>query len=151
MVDEDGKLLGQYDKNKAMSIARDKELDLVQLSDGQDDIPICKILNYDKFRYQLQKKEKNQQRSLEVKEIQFGINITEHDKQTKVNHIKDLLVKGHKVKIVVKLKGREKTEAGLVLLKTIVVEDLSSHGKLDSKPTQQGTQIIAIVTRAKIQ
>ena len=85
LVDEDGKLLGQYDKNKAMSIARDKELDLVQLSDGQDDIPICKILNYDKFRYQLQKKEKNQQRSLVVKEIQFGINITDHDKQTKVN------------------------------------------------------------------
>jgi len=109
LIDETGKQLGIVGLEKALQTAGERNLDLIQVTDRVDP-PVCKILDYGKYLYQLQKreKEKKTQKTSEIKGIRLRFNISPHDLETRANHAEKFLKKGHIVKIEMILRGREK-------------------------------------------
>jgi len=108
LIDETGKQLGILPLNEALQIAKDKELDLIQVTEKVDP-PVCKIGDFGKHLYQLQKKERKVKTAGgDLKEIQIGFNISIHDIETKAHQSEKFLHRGDKVKIAMRLKGREK-------------------------------------------
>lgn len=110
VIDEDGELLGVMPPREALELALEKNLDLVELSPNVVP-PVCKIMNYGKFRYEKTKKDKEnkkKQKNIVIKELRIKPHIDEHDKQTKVSQITKFLEKEYKVKVSLKLSGREK-------------------------------------------
>jgi translation initiation factor IF-3 len=115
LIDEKGNQLGIVSRDQAMEIASSRNLDLVEVS-PESKPPVCRVINYDKFRYQLAKKEKEQQRHskrVELKEIRLGVRTGEHDLDFKRNRAIKFLKEGKKVKIEIVLKGREHTHRDL--------------------------------------
>lgn len=107
VIDEEGKNLGIFSLEEALKIAREKNLDLVQVTDKADP-PVCKLIDYGKYLYWLQKKKKGQQKESKVKIVRLGFNISPHDLETKANQVEKFLNQGDKVKIEMLLRGREK-------------------------------------------
>ncbi len=110
VIGEDGELIGVMPPREALEIALEKNLDLVELSPNVVP-PVCKIMNYGKFRYEKTKKDKEnkkKQKNIVIKELRIKPHIDEHDKQTKVSQITKFLEKEYKVKVSLKLSGREK-------------------------------------------
>lgn len=109
VIDKDGGQLGILPLIEAMSRAEQAGLDLVEIAPNAEP-PVCKIVDYGKFRYQLTKKEKESKKSqhqVKVKEIKLKPNTDEHDVQTKLKHAREFLVKGNKVRITCVFRGRE--------------------------------------------
>ena len=109
VIGEDGELIGVMPPREALEIALEKNLDLVELSPNVVP-PVCKIMNYGKFRYEKTKKDKEnkkKQKNIVIKELRIKPHIDEHDKQTKVSQITKFLEKEYKVKVSLKLSGRE--------------------------------------------
>ena len=107
--------MGILDTNKAIEIAKERELDLVEISDKTEP-PICKIINFGKYQYIQEKKERKQkakQKKQELKQIRIGFTTSLHDLETKVRQIEGFLKDGHKVKIDLRLRGREKAHGDL--------------------------------------
>lgn len=92
---------------EALELARDQGLDLVIVSDKSDP-PVCRIQDFNKVLYEKKKKEKGKQKTSEVKEVQLKLNIADHDFETKMTNVKRFLERGDKVKVFVRLKGRER-------------------------------------------
>lgn len=132
--------LGLYSKWDAQKLADTCNLDLVEISNAGD-ISICKIVDYGKFRFQLEKSEKFTP-LVKIKEVQFGVGIAENDYNTKLGRLKDFLTEGNKTKIQIKFKGRQMghPEVGHNLSKKIVA-DLSEYGKLEHEPKMAGKAI----------
>ena len=108
VVDETGKQLGIMPLEEALRISRDKELDLIQVTEKAVP-PVCKIGNFGKYLYQLQKKERKvKQVGGELKEVRIGFNISPHDSETKARTAEKFLKNGNKVKVSMPLRGREK-------------------------------------------
>lgn len=107
VIDEEGKNLGIFSLEEALKIAREKNLDLIQITEKVDP-PVCKLMDYGKYLYWLQKKKRGQQKESKVKIIRLGFNISSHDLETKANQVEKFLIKGNKVKIEMLLRGREK-------------------------------------------
>ena len=110
VIGEDGELIGVMPPREALEIALEKNLDLVELSPNVVP-PVCKIMNYGKFRYEKTKKDKEnkkKQKNIVIKELRIKPHIDEHDKQTKVSQITKFLEKEYKVKVSLKLSGRRK-------------------------------------------
>lgn len=110
VIGENGELLGVMSPREALDIANENNLDLVELSPNVVP-PVCKIMNYGKFRYEKTKKDKEnkkKQKNIIIKELRIKPHIDEHDKQTKVAQITKFLEKEYKVKVSLKLSGREK-------------------------------------------
>ena len=109
LIDETGKQLGVVELGKALQIASERNLDLIQVTDKVEP-PVCKILDYGKYLYQLQKreKEKKTQKTSEIKGIRLRFNISPHDLETRANQSEKFLKKGNIVKIEMILRGREK-------------------------------------------
>ena len=108
VVDETGKQLGIMPLEEALRISRDKELDLIQVTEKAVP-PVCKIGNFGKYLYQLQKKERKvKQVGGELKEVRIGFNISPHDSETKARTAEKFLKSGNKVKVSMPLRGREK-------------------------------------------
>lgn len=110
LIGEDGAQLGIMDTRKALEIAREKDLDLIQVTDKLE-IPVCKLGEYGKFLYQLEKKEREsakKQVKIDHKTIQIHYNTSPHDLATKASQIKKFFDKGCKVTILLRLRGREK-------------------------------------------
>lgn len=108
LVDASGQKLGVVNINDAMSAARQAGLDLVEVS-GNTNPPVCKILDFGKFRYELAKRDREAKRhnlAAKVKEMKFHVNIDPHDYGTKMRHAEDFLWKGMKVKVVMAFRGR---------------------------------------------
>ncbi len=115
MIDEKGKGLGEMSTEEALRIARERELDLVEVSPKANP-PVCRILDYGKFQYQQSKQDrlaKAKQKKVEVKGIRIGIRTDEHDLDFKKNQADKFLRKGNKVKIEIILRGREKAHQSL--------------------------------------
>lgn len=115
LIDESGNQLGIVSREQALDIAQSRSLDLVEVS-PESKPPVCRVINYDKFRYQLAKKEKEQQRHskrVELKEIRLGVRTGEHDLAFKKNRALKFLREGKKVKIDIILRGREHTHRDL--------------------------------------
>ena len=109
VIDEDGTMIGVISRDEALQLAEEKNLDLVLISPNADP-PVCKILDYGKYRYESQKREKDakkKQRVIQVKEIRLSTFIEEHDIQVKANTACKFLKDGDKVKVSLRFRGRE--------------------------------------------
>lgn len=109
LIGEDGEQLGIMSARDALKMARDAELDLVKIAPTAKP-PVCKIVDYGKYRYELARKEKEakkKQKIIDVKEIRLSPNIDENDLNTKVNAARKFITKGDKVKVTLKFRGRE--------------------------------------------
>ncbi len=120
VVAADGELIGIMSAAEALKIAEEKNLDLVKIA-PQAKPPVCKIMDYGKYRFEQTKREKEarkNQRVIEIKEIRLSLNIDKHDFETKVNHAKRFLESGNKVKVSIRFRGREMAhpENGLVTM-----------------------------------
>ena len=113
VIGEDGEQFGILTVNEALALAAEKSLDLVEISPNATP-PVCKIMDYGKFKYEKTKKEKEnkkKQKNVVIKEIRIKPHIDEHDKETKISQIKEFIEKEYKVKISLRLSGREKLHA----------------------------------------
>lgn len=109
MIGEDGEQLGIMSAKEALKLAKEAELDLVKIAPTAKP-PVCKIINYGKYRYELARKEKEakkKQKVVDIKEVRLSPNIEANDLNTKVNMARKFLVKGDKVKVTLRFRGRE--------------------------------------------
>jgi translation initiation factor IF-3 len=146
-VGDNGEQLGIVDLAKAQAIARERNLDLVEVA-PEGVPPVCRILNYGKFKYAQRKKEKEaskRQRVIKVKEIKIRPKIDEHDYQTKLRMAWAFFDHGDKVKLSLVFRGREMShkELGRQLMDRIVT-DLDEVAELEAPPKDEGMQIIAV-------
>lgn len=152
VVDEQGAMLGIMSSRKAQEIARERELDLIEIA-PQAKPPVCKIMDYGKFQYELQKKEKHQrkhQQQQQMKEIRFKWRTATHDFNFKVRHARDFITDGNKVKASVMFRGREIThqEVGHELLSRFV-EAMKDIAKVDQKVQSEGRFISVVLAPDK--
>ena len=139
---------------EALNMAREEELDLVEIS-AQANPPVCKILNYQKYLYDLKKKQKEIKAKtvkVSVKEIRLGPNTDEHDFNFKVKHAIGFLQEGNKVKVDVFFKGRSimYKSQGETMLKNFA-KACEEYGKLDQTPKLEGKRMIMILLPIKKQ
>ena len=109
VIAENGDQLGVLPVKEAMKLAQEAELDLVKIAPKAQP-PVCKIIDYGKYRYELARKEKEakkKQKTVEVKEVRISPNIDTNDLNTKVNNAKKFIAKGNKVKVTLRFRGRE--------------------------------------------
>ena len=109
LIGEDGQQLGIMSSREAMKIAREAELDLVKIA-PQAKPPVCKIIDYGKYRYELARKEKEakkKQKTIEVKEVRLSPNIDSNDLNTKIASARKFIEKGNKVNVTLRFRGRE--------------------------------------------
>ena len=120
LISNDGEQLGIVSAAQAQKLAAEKNLDLVKIA-PQAKPPVCKIMDYGKYRFEQSKREKEakkNQHTVEIKEIRLSLNIDTHDFETKVNHAKRFLESGNKVKVSIRFRGRQMAhpENGLVTM-----------------------------------
>ena len=148
VISNDGTNLGTLSTHEAINIARQKGLDLIEISPNANP-PICKIIDIGKYKYDLQKKAnkaKKKQKVVNLKEIKLRPVTEIHDYNFKIKNAQKFLSKGDKVKFTVQFKGREMqhTHLGHELVKRII-NDIKSLGKVEVAPKFEGRQIIMIV------
>lgn len=150
LILEDGKQMGLISSIEALRIAKEKGFDLVEISPNANP-PVCKIMDYSKFKFEKNKKEKEarkkqKQHQIEIKEIKFRPKIDEHDYTVKLKHIKRFLEEGNKVKLTVRFRGREVAyqDVGLKLLKR-VVDDLQDLCIIEKDTLLFGKQQIMVL------
>ena len=113
VISEDGEQLGIMSAKEAYKLAQEAELDLVKIAPKAQP-PVCKIINYGKYKYELTRKEKEakkKQKTVEVKEVRLSPNIDTNDFNTKANNAKKFIEKGNKVKVTLRFRGREMAHA----------------------------------------
>lgn len=147
-VGPDGEMIGVLSLHEALAQAEQFGLDLVEVSPNADP-PVCKILDFGKFKYEAQKKKneaKKKQKVIEVKEIKMRPNIDDHDYQTKMRAVNRFLEEGDKVKLTMRFRGREMAhqEIGLNVLKR-VQDELAEVAKVEAHPKLEGRQMIMVV------
>ena len=133
---------------EALSLAEEADLDLIEIS-PQANPPVCKILDYGKYKYEVQKRKneaKKNQKIVETKELKLRPMIDTHDYEVKIKQAKKFLSQGNKVKFTMRFKGREASnDMGAKVLQNIL-DDLESLIKIDSEPKMEGRQMIMIVS-----
>ena len=144
----DGEQLGVLDTREAISKAEDFGLDLVEVQPNVDP-PVCKILDYGKYKYEAQKRAneaRKKQKIIEVKEIKLRPNIDEHDYQVKMRNVVKFLSGGDKVKVTLRFRGREMAhqELGANVL-TRVREETEEIAKIEAMPKMEGRQMIMVL------
>lgn len=149
LIDQNGNALGIVSFKDAMYKAKSAGLDLVEIA-AQAAPPVCKIIDYGKLKYELQKKRsetKKKQKVISVKELKLTPSIGEHDYNVKLNSAKKFIADGNKVKFTLKFRGRELShqEIGVNLLNRII-SDLKDVAKNDASPQLEGRQMIIILT-----
>ncbi len=147
------RLVGEGDpvivsREAALEKAREQDLDLVEISSNQDP-PVVKIIDYSKFRFEQIKKAKEarkKQKIIHVKEIKFRPSIDSHDFEHKVNHAREFMEKGDKVKFTVMFRGREivHTDQGFKIMED-VQEELADVASVESKPSKEGRNITMVM------
>ena len=148
VIGSDGKNLGTLAIKEAIEMAKQEELDLIEISPKANP-PVCKITDIGKYRYDLQKKAnkaKKKQKIVNLKEIKLRPVTEIHDYNFKLKNAQKFLEKGDKVKFTVKFKGREMQHTGLgkELMKRII-SDTASLGKVEVDPKLEGRQIVMII------
>lgn len=148
VIDENGEQLGVLSRNEALKVAEEQGLDLVEISPGADP-PVAKIVDWGKFNYQKTKqlqKSKRNSKTLEVKQMRFGLKISDHDLGVKTRKVTDFLQTGHKVKITVFYRGRELAhkEMGFKLADK-VIEGFGETIHVDQQPQLAGKQLSFVI------
>jgi len=149
LVDERGGMVGIVGRNEALAMAADAGLDLVEIAPGADP-PVCKILDYGKFKYEEQKKKneaRKKQKIIEVKEIKLRPSIDIHDYAVKMRSMNKFIEEGDKVKVTMRFRGRELAhqELGMNVLMR-VKEDLDAIAKVEQTPRMEGRQMTMVVS-----
>ncbi len=152
IVGEDGEQVGVMQTIKALEMAYEKDLDLVLIAPNAEP-PVCRIMDYGKYRFERDKKEKEakkKQTVVEVKEIQLSCRIDTHDFETKLKHAHRFLGDGNKVRVVVKFRGREMShqDIGREMLEKFE-EACKGLGTVDKRPTLEGRFMSMIVNPVK--
>ena len=148
LIDETGQNVGVVSRVDAMERAETAGLDLVEVSPDADP-PVCKIMDFGKFKYQEQKKAaeaRKNQKIVEIKEIKMRPSIDDHDYDVKMRSIKRFFEEGDKVKITLRFRGREMAhqELGMDLLQR-VKSDLLEDAKVESEPRLEGRQMVMVL------
>ena len=152
MIDDEGKQIGILPPYEALKMAREKNLDLVEISPTAQP-PVCRIMDYGKYLYQQEKKEreaKKHQKQIVVKEVKFRINVDDHDYETKKNHVLRFLDEGDKVKATIFFRGREmtRTNLGRQILERLI-KDVQDKSIVEFRPRQEGNTLHAILAPKK--
>ncbi len=151
LINHNGENLGVVSLNEALKIAQEVGLDLIEIS-PQVTPPVCKVLDYGKYKYELQKKKneaKKNQKVVSIKELKLRPMIDTHDYEVKVKQAKKFLSQGDKVKFTMRYKGREMSanDMGKEILNKLL-EDLEGLCKVDAAPKMEGKQMFMIVSPA---
>ncbi|MBN1154675.1 translation initiation factor IF-3 [candidate division KSB1 bacterium] len=150
VIDSEGNQIGVLDVNEAQRIAEREELDLVEIASTTDP-PVCKIMDFGKYKYELSKKEKlvkKKQHVIQVKEIRMRPSIEDHDFEFKIKNARKFIEQGNKVKVSVVFKGRELAhqEFGEQLIKR-VEEELEDIARVENKPKLEGKSIVLFLVK----
>nr|WP_231125878.1 translation initiation factor IF-3 [Roseovarius gahaiensis] len=148
MIGADGENVGVVTPERAMSMAEEAGLDLVEISPNATP-PVCKIMDYGKFKYEQQKREaeaRKKQKIIEVKEVKFRPNTDTHDYDVKMRNVLKFLENGDKVKVTLRFRGREMAHQSLGReLLNRVAEDIKEVGKVENMPKMEGRQMIMVI------
>ena len=152
VIGPEGETLGIMKSSAALEIAYDKGLDLVLMA-AQSNPPVCKIIDYGKFRFEKDKREKEakkKQTVVELKEIQLSCRIDVHDFETKANHAKKFLSQGNKVRVVLRFRGREMShqEMGMEVLGKFEAA-MEGFGTVEKRPVLDGRFMSMVVVPVK--
>jgi translation initiation factor IF-3 len=147
-VDAEGTNRGVVSTDEAMQLAEDAGLDLVEVAPNSEP-PVCKILDYGRFKFQSQKKAaeaRKKQKTFEVKEIKMRPNIDAHDYDVKMRHIRKFFEGGDKVKVTLRFRGREMAHQnlGMELLRK-VRDDTREIAKVEAEPKLEGRQMVMVL------
>lgn len=148
LIGADGENVGVVTPARAMVLAEEAGLDLVEISPNAEP-PVCKIMDFGKYKYETQKREaeaRKKQKIIEVKEIKFRPGTDTHDYDVKMRAVHKFLDEGDKVKVTLRFRGREMAhqELGLELLKR-VAEDVDAAGKIEQMPRLEGKQMVMMI------
>ncbi|HTT79734.1 MAG TPA: translation initiation factor IF-3 [Stellaceae bacterium] len=148
LVDEHGRMVGIIGRNEALTMAADAGLDLVEIAPNADP-PVCKILDFGKFKYEEQKKKneaRKKQKVIEVKEIKLRPSIDDHDYAVKMRSMNKFIEEGDKVKVTMRFRGRELAHQELGMNVLIRVrDDLDGIAKIEQMPRMEGRQMTMVV------
>ena len=148
VIGSDGGNLGTIPLKKAIELAKQEGLDLIEISPNANP-PVCKIMDMGKYKYDLQKKAnqaKKKQKTVSLKEIKLRPGTETHDYNFKIKNAKKFLAKGDKVKFTVRFKGREMQHINLGKdLMNRIIEDTKDIGKVEVSPKFEGRQMIMII------
>jgi translation initiation factor IF-3 len=152
LIDEEGEQLGIKSISFAQEYASERNLDLVEVA-AQSDPPVCRVMNYSKYRYELELKAKQarkHQSQITIKEIKFRPKVGVHDYETKKGHVLRFLQHGDKVKVTIMFRGREMAhpERGEQLLMRLA-EDVKEFAIIESKPNLDGRNMIMMLAPIK--
>ncbi|MDR2526523.1 MAG: translation initiation factor IF-3 [Rickettsiales bacterium] len=144
LIDSDGSQVGVIKTSEALAMANAKDMDLVEIS-PQNNPPVCKIVNYSKFRYELDKKEKEsrkKQKVSQLKEIRIRPRIGEHDLEVKIKHVRKFILEGDKVQITAMFSGREMQykDLGINIINKIK-DSLSDIADTEGKISSMGSRM----------
>lgn len=148
LIDEEGNQAGVVSIREALARADEAGLDLVEISPGAEP-PVCKILDYGKYKYEMQKKAneaRKKQKIIDTKEIKLRPNIDEHDYQVKLRAARRFLEDGDKVKVTLRFRGREMAHQnlGMEVLQRMK-QDLIDLGKMELEPRLEGRQMMMVI------
>ena len=148
LIDENGEMLGIFPVDTAIEKAYDAGLDLVEVSPNADP-PVCKILDYGKYKYEQQKKAseaRKKQKTVDVKEVKIRPGIEDHDYQVKMKNARRFLENGDKVKVTMRFRGREMAHQDIGLnLRKRMQEELDELAKTELEPKLEGRQMIMVL------
>ena len=152
LINHEGENIGVIDTREALNMAEEEGLDLVEIS-GNGNMPVAKIMNYGKLRYEKQKKKqenKRKQKTVQIKEIKVRPNIETHDYQVKLSAAKKFIEAGHKVKLTLRFRGREMShkELGENLVNRFV-QDTEEFAKTESPVKMEERQIAVMLISNK--
>ena len=152
VIDDEGKQIGILQPFEALRMAREKNLDLVEVSPTAQP-PVCRIMDFGKYLYEQEKKEraaKKHQKITTVKEVKFRINVDEHDYEFKKNHVLRFLEDGDKVKATIFFRGREMTHTNLGRqILDRLIKDIGEKGIVEFRPRMEGNTLHAILAPKK--
>jgi translation initiation factor IF-3 len=148
LIGADGENIGVVTPARAMALAEEAGLDLVEISPNAEP-PVCKIMDFGKFKYETQKREaeaRKKQKIIEIKEIKFRPGTDTHDYEVKMRSVMKFLEEGDKVKVTLRFRGREMAhqELGLELLNRVAA-DVGDAGKIESMPRLEGRQMVMMI------
>lgn len=149
LIDQDGEMMGVMSTRDAQRRAADVGLDLVEISPNADP-PVCKLLDYGKFKYEQQKKKneaRKKQKVIEIKEVKVRPNIDENDYQVKLRAMKTFIGEGDKVKVTLRFRGREMAhqDLGVKVLERIRL-DMETDTKVEQMPKLENRQMVMVLS-----
>ncbi|KEO56462.1 translation initiation factor IF-3 [Thioclava pacifica DSM 10166] len=152
LIGADGENVGVVSPRDAMAMAEEAGLDLVEISPNANP-PVCKIMDFGKFKYEQQKREaeaRKKQKIIEIKEVKFRPGTDVHDYEVKMKNVMKFLENGDKVKVTLRFRGREMAHQNLGLeLLNRVRDDVGDAGKVESMPKLEGRQMVMMIGPTK--